>query len=177
MIRQLRLEEGWDATELAALAGCTVRTIQRVENGEPCYIRTIKGIADALRREAKELFDLQPINVGIKLVKDCDKIDRDQLDKLILDLSWAIAQYIEQKGLTRGSIMINVAMNEHAIAALIKMFYDQEQNREYPLRAIDEIKFPDDLMIPRKWRGVTYKRIASGKIQKIKPVRYKKREG
>jgi transcriptional regulator with XRE-family HTH domain len=42
------LKKGWDIAALAGEAGCTVRTIERIEAGKPCYVNNLTAIAKAL---------------------------------------------------------------------------------------------------------------------------------
>lgn len=47
-IRTLRLARGWSQEHLAQLAGLNIRTIQRVERGQPAGIETLNAIAAVL---------------------------------------------------------------------------------------------------------------------------------
>ncbi len=44
-IRALRLERAWSQEQLAEIAGLSVRTIQRLEQGQPASLDTIKALA------------------------------------------------------------------------------------------------------------------------------------
>ena len=54
-IRHLRKACGWTQEQLAAKAGCSERTIENVENGNPCYPRTLHQIAGVLGCEFRDL--------------------------------------------------------------------------------------------------------------------------
>lgn len=44
-IRALRLERAWSQEQLAEIAGLSVRTIQRLEQGQPASLETTKALA------------------------------------------------------------------------------------------------------------------------------------
>lgn len=44
-LKKLRLEYKWSQTQLAELSGLSLRTIQRIENGEKPSIESIKGLS------------------------------------------------------------------------------------------------------------------------------------
>jgi len=44
-IRALRLERAWSQEQLAEIAGLSVRTIQRLEQGQPVSLETTKALA------------------------------------------------------------------------------------------------------------------------------------
>ncbi len=61
-IRKLRTERAWSQEQLAEMAGLSVRTVQRAENGAPSGLETLKSLAavfevslDTLRGEAQEI--------------------------------------------------------------------------------------------------------------------------
>jgi transcriptional regulator with XRE-family HTH domain len=45
LIQKLRLKHGWSQRQLADASGLSVRTIQRIENGQPASTETLKSIA------------------------------------------------------------------------------------------------------------------------------------
>jgi len=47
-LKAMRQARGWDQEEIAHMAGVNVRTIQRIEAGNPCSLDTMKGLAAAL---------------------------------------------------------------------------------------------------------------------------------
>jgi transcriptional regulator with XRE-family HTH domain len=47
-VRELREERCWSQGHLADAAGLNVRTVQRIESGEPCSFETMMGLAAAL---------------------------------------------------------------------------------------------------------------------------------
>ena len=51
-VKQLRQERAWPQEQLAQICDVSVRTVQRVENGEACSYETLTALAAA--------FDLQP---------------------------------------------------------------------------------------------------------------------
>jgi transcriptional regulator with XRE-family HTH domain len=44
-IQKLRLKRGWSQRQLADASGLSVRTVQRVENGQPASTETLKSLA------------------------------------------------------------------------------------------------------------------------------------
>ena len=51
-VKQLRLQRAWSQEQLAEMAGLSVRTIQRIENGERPGLETLSALA-AVFEEAK----------------------------------------------------------------------------------------------------------------------------
>jgi transcriptional regulator with XRE-family HTH domain len=51
----MRLERGWSQQQLAAISGVNVRTIQRIEGGQPASVETVKALAAAFEMEFNEL--------------------------------------------------------------------------------------------------------------------------
>ena len=47
LIQKLRLQNGWSQEQLAELSGVSVRTIQRIEGGQPASMESLKSIAAA----------------------------------------------------------------------------------------------------------------------------------
>lgn len=54
-IKSLRLERGWSQEHLAELSGLSVRTIQRLERGEPAALETRRALAAAFGIPAADL--------------------------------------------------------------------------------------------------------------------------
>lgn len=53
--KKLRLERGWPQEQLAEISGISVRTIQRIESGQPASAETLKAIWSAFDIDVKEL--------------------------------------------------------------------------------------------------------------------------
>jgi transcriptional regulator with XRE-family HTH domain len=47
LIQKLRLQRGWSQEQLAELSGLSVRTIQRIERGQPASIESLKALGAA----------------------------------------------------------------------------------------------------------------------------------
>lgn len=45
LVQKLRVQRGWSQEQLAALSGLSVRTIQRIERGQPASTETLKCLA------------------------------------------------------------------------------------------------------------------------------------
>jgi transcriptional regulator with XRE-family HTH domain len=44
LVQKLRLQRGWSQEQLAEISGLSVRTIQRVERGQPASLETLKAL-------------------------------------------------------------------------------------------------------------------------------------
>ncbi len=44
-IRDLRRDRSWSQEHLAGAAGVSLRTVRRVENGDPCALETVQALA------------------------------------------------------------------------------------------------------------------------------------
>ena len=54
-IRNLRIERGWSQEQLAEFSGLSVRTIQRIERGQPCGLESLKSLAAVFEVNINEL--------------------------------------------------------------------------------------------------------------------------
>lgn len=45
LVQKLRLQRGWSQQQLAELSGLSVRTVQRIESGQPASAETLKSLA------------------------------------------------------------------------------------------------------------------------------------
>lgn len=57
LIQKLRLQRGWSQEQLAHLSGLSVRTIQRIENGQTPSIESLKSLASVFEMDFSELRD------------------------------------------------------------------------------------------------------------------------
>ncbi|WP_145579540.1 helix-turn-helix domain-containing protein [Yersinia vastinensis] len=76
-IRELRQARAWSQEQLAELCGLSVRTIQRIENGEQASLETLGAIAAVFDLKASELYSpeaSQPQDVPV------DAVDQRVLD-------------------------------------------------------------------------------------------------
>jgi DNA-binding XRE family transcriptional regulator len=55
LVQKLRLKRGWSQQQLADLSGLSVRTIQRIENGQPASMETLKSLASVFEIDMSEL--------------------------------------------------------------------------------------------------------------------------
>lgn len=55
LVQKLRLQRGWSQQQLAELSGLSVRTIQRVENGQPASTETLKSLASVFETDFSAL--------------------------------------------------------------------------------------------------------------------------
>lgn len=54
-VQKLRLKRGWSQQQLAELSGLSVRTIQRMEGGQPASTETLKSLASVFEIDFSEL--------------------------------------------------------------------------------------------------------------------------
>ncbi|MFU2316275.1 2TM domain-containing protein [Rahnella sp. PCH160] len=59
-IRQLRISRAWSQEQLAELSSLSVRTVQRIENGEQASLETLGAIAAAFDMKVSELTENDP---------------------------------------------------------------------------------------------------------------------
>lgn len=55
LIQKLRLQRGWSQEQLAHLSGLSVRTIQRIENGQTPSVESLKSLASVFEMDFSEL--------------------------------------------------------------------------------------------------------------------------
>ena len=63
-IAQLRAETAWSQEALAASAGVSTRTVQRLEEGKPAALETVAAIARALGRSVDNLKKYGTVSCG-----------------------------------------------------------------------------------------------------------------
>jgi transcriptional regulator with XRE-family HTH domain len=55
LIQKLRLQRGWSQEQLAELSGLSVRTIQRIERGQPASTESLKALGAAFQIDFSDL--------------------------------------------------------------------------------------------------------------------------
>jgi transcriptional regulator with XRE-family HTH domain len=55
LVQKLRLQRGWSQEQLAELSGLSVRTIQRIERGQPASTETLKSLGAAFQIDFSDL--------------------------------------------------------------------------------------------------------------------------
>jgi transcriptional regulator with XRE-family HTH domain len=55
LVQKLRLQRGWSQQQLAEFSGLSVRTIQRIERGQPANIETLKSLASVFQIDFNQL--------------------------------------------------------------------------------------------------------------------------
>jgi transcriptional regulator with XRE-family HTH domain len=55
LIQKLRLQRGWSQQQLAELSGLSVRTVQRIERGQPASLETLKALGAAFEIDFSDL--------------------------------------------------------------------------------------------------------------------------
>jgi transcriptional regulator with XRE-family HTH domain len=61
IVRQARTARAWPQEQLAEAAGVSLRTVQRVERGQPCAKETLQALAAALGLETAALVAAAPV--------------------------------------------------------------------------------------------------------------------
>ncbi|WP_419797184.1 MAG: 2TM domain-containing protein [Terasakiella sp.] len=70
IVKPLRLEKGWSQEQLAEIAGLSIRTIQRLENGGTCSLETAKALS--------AVFDASP-DTFLNNTPTLDTLQREKL--------------------------------------------------------------------------------------------------
>jgi transcriptional regulator with XRE-family HTH domain len=55
LVQKLRLQRGWSQEQLATISGLSVRTIQRIERGQPPGLESLKSLAAIFEVDVSEL--------------------------------------------------------------------------------------------------------------------------
>ena len=55
LVQKLRLQRGWSQQQLADLSGLSIRTIQRIENGQAASVETMKSLASVFEIDFNQL--------------------------------------------------------------------------------------------------------------------------
>ncbi|WP_085315330.1 2TM domain-containing protein [Derxia lacustris] len=63
-VQKLRLQHGWSQQQLAELSGLSVRTIQRIERGQPASMETLKSLASVFEIDFSQ-FTSEPVMEAI----------------------------------------------------------------------------------------------------------------
>ncbi|MBI3526995.1 MAG: helix-turn-helix transcriptional regulator [Betaproteobacteria bacterium] len=80
VVQILREMRKWSQETLSAISGLSVRTVQRVENGEPSSVDTRRALARAFESEDIDVFN-KPCDVPTKehLLAEKEKFERDHV--------------------------------------------------------------------------------------------------
>ena len=71
IVRKLRLQHGWTQEDLARFAGLSVRSVQRVERGQPGSLETMKALAAVFETDVATLGNGgQPMSEAATLPED-----------------------------------------------------------------------------------------------------------
>jgi transcriptional regulator with XRE-family HTH domain len=68
LIQKLRLQRGWSQEQLAELSGLSVRTIQRLERGQPASAESLKALASVFEIDFSDLKETEmdaPLNQNL----------------------------------------------------------------------------------------------------------------
>jgi transcriptional regulator with XRE-family HTH domain len=150
-IRQARRERGWSAEELAAAAGVSKRTIEKIEKGNDLYPATLKLIADALGMKYRDLLaspEAEPpprAKPGIKLRLELD-LPYEELDQSAQLLSFVkeLMKLVAAKGeaevaqVLEGSVIVELELGEEDARALTA--YWQSHKDESGAVVVDGIR-------------------------------------
>ncbi|WP_377841868.1 2TM domain-containing protein [Bosea sp. UC22_33] len=83
LIQKLRLRHGWSQEQLAHLSGLSVRTIQRIENGQTPSVESLKSLASVFEMDFSELRenDMTSANQANGLTQD-EELALDQVRQI-----------------------------------------------------------------------------------------------
>lgn len=70
LIQKLRLKQGWSQQQLADASGLSVRTIQRIEAGNPASIESLKCLAAVFEVDFSTLSPEQPMAAATDTIND-----------------------------------------------------------------------------------------------------------
>jgi transcriptional regulator with XRE-family HTH domain len=125
-IRRLRLEKGWDVSEMATRAGCTVKTVESVEASSPCFLFTLTGFSKAFGLPDNSQLLAEPASPPKPAVRQGSRIqlkmrfkfpytDFDFTDQLVKIIRFLIRLIdpdgdIEVVGVAPGSVIVTLEM-------------------------------------------------------------------
>ena len=64
-VQKLRLKHGWSQQQLAEASGLSVRTVQRIEAGQPASVETLKSLAAVFQVEFSTLDPEQSMHLSL----------------------------------------------------------------------------------------------------------------
>lgn len=70
IIRKLRLQRGWSQEQLSQLSGLSIRTIQRLEQGQKAGLESLKSLAAVFEIQVSDLQMEPPMNKEITITED-----------------------------------------------------------------------------------------------------------
>lgn len=70
IIRKLRLQRGWSQEQLSQLSGLSIRTIQRIEQGQKAGLESLKSLAAVFEIQVSDLQMEPPMNKEIIITED-----------------------------------------------------------------------------------------------------------
>ncbi|EAR54236.1 hypothetical protein SKA34_03965 [Photobacterium sp. SKA34] len=70
IIRKLRLQRGWSQEQLSQLSGLSIRTIQRIEQGQKAGLESLKSLAAVFEIQVSDLQMEPPMNKEISVTED-----------------------------------------------------------------------------------------------------------
>ncbi|WP_081704145.1 helix-turn-helix domain-containing protein [Photorhabdus temperata] len=81
-IKELRQSRAWSQEQLAELSSLSVRTIQRLENGEKASLETLAAIASAFNIKVTDLYSPETDKITQEQAKSIDK-KRDEIQQQV----------------------------------------------------------------------------------------------
>ena len=74
-LKQMRLERHWSQDQLAAMSGLSIRTIQRIENGENAGLESLKSLAAVFEINIEDSDKNEEIEVVLQKDRACKAIE------------------------------------------------------------------------------------------------------
>jgi transcriptional regulator with XRE-family HTH domain len=180
LVRALREGRNWSQEALAEAAGIKVRTIQRVENGEPTNVQTKRSLARAFEFDDIDAFDNLPTPKYTIWFVDDLKSNLQRFENRHLLSDFKVRTFGEPD-----EVMAALDAGEHPDALLIDVFFYESKTDYFEKDTPEEVeKIVTDLVeqLRNKWfardeyaRGINLMERITDKIKAghIRPfVRY-----
>ncbi|XZG70959.1 2TM domain-containing protein [Chitinibacteraceae bacterium HSL-7] len=104
IIRQRRLEKGWSQQQLAELTGLSVRTVQRIERGQPAGLETARALASVLELD---LSDIQSTTEGAAPMTQTQSTHHDDIIAQVRDIKGFYSHALTYAGVMLLLLLIN----------------------------------------------------------------------
>ena len=124
LVQKLRLRHGWSQEQLAALCALNVRTIQRIESGQPPSLETLRALASVFE-------------IDITALKE-PEMDRPTMPSVSQDEMLAFAQVRRIKGFYLHLIQYLVAVGAMATQLELRMPCSRMRSRSEAQSSVAE---------------------------------------
>jgi DNA-binding XRE family transcriptional regulator len=155
LIQELRLQRGWSQEELAEVSGLSVRTVQRIERGQPGSLETLKALAAVFEIDFNRLKE--------------PALDADQSPDIRADE--VLAQAHVRRGSPKGRITLALQGLSLAVGLALALAVAAMAWRAHEARGmrIEAFSVPPELA----QRGVTGQVVASQLLDRLRVLQAK----